>query len=54
MIDAMKELLDLPLVYVICGSGPWEDKLKEHVKEQGLENRVKFAGYVDEVPAMLR
>ena len=24
------------------------------MKEQGLENRVKFAGYVDEVPAMLR
>lgn len=54
MIDAMKELLDLPLVYVICGSGPWEDKLKEHVHELGLESRVKFAGYVEQIPAMLR
>lgn len=54
MIDAMKELMDLPLVYLICGSGPWEEKLKAHVKEQGLESRVKFAGYVDQVPAVLR
>ncbi len=54
MIDAMKELLDLPLVYVICGSGPWEEKLKTHVHELGLESRVKFAGYIEQVPAMLR
>ncbi len=54
MIDAMKELMDLPLVYLICGSGPWEEKLKAHVKEQGLESRVKFAGYVDQVPAVLQ
>lgn len=54
MIDAMKELLDLPLVYVICGSGPWEEKLKMHVKEQGLESRVKFAGYVDQIPGVLK
>ena len=44
MIDAMKELLDLPLVYIICGSGPEEDKLKAYVHELGLESRVKFAG----------
>lgn len=54
MIDAMKELMDLPLVYVICGSGPWENKLKQHVRDMGLENRVKFAGYVEQVPAILR
>ena len=53
MIDAMKELLDLPLVYIICGSGPEEDKLKAYVHELGLESRVKFAGYVEQVPAML-
>ncbi|MBO5483665.1 MAG: glycosyltransferase family 4 protein [Lachnospiraceae bacterium] len=54
MIDAMKELGDLPVSYLICGSGPKEEELKRHVKELGLEKRIKFAGYVTEVPKLLQ
>ncbi len=53
MIDAMKELLDLPITYLICGSGPMEAELKKEVKEAGLEKRVKFAGFVDHVEELL-
>lgn len=54
MIEAMKELGDLPISYLICGSGPKEEELKKLVRENGLEKRVKFAGYVTEVPQLLR
>lgn len=53
MIQAMKELGDLPVSYVICGSGPMEQQLRDCVSELGLEERVKFAGYVTDVPDLL-
>ncbi len=54
MIEAMTELKDVPVVYVICGTGPMEQKLRVRVQELGLERRVFFAGYVTEVPALLK
>lgn len=53
MVEAMRELGDLPVSYLICGSGPEEGRLKERVRELGLEDRVKFAGYVTDVPELL-
>ena len=32
--------------YLIVGAGPEEDRLKQLVREKGLEDRVTFAGYV--------
>lgn len=49
MIQAMAELKDLKLTYLICGSGPMEEELKALVQELGLEKRVRFAGYVEDV-----
>ena len=54
MVEAMSELKDLPVTYLICGSGPKEEELKQKVQELGLEKNVKFAGYVTEVPELLR
>ncbi len=54
MIEAMSELKDLSLTYLICGSGPKEQELKQRVQELGLEKQVKFAGYVTDVPALLQ
>lgn len=53
MIQAMKELGDLAVSYVICGSGPMEQQLRDCVRQLGLEERVKFAGYVTDVPDLL-
>lgn len=53
MIEAMRELGDLPVSYLICGSGPKEEMLKRQVQEWGLQDRVKFAGYVTNVPELL-
>lgn len=53
MVEAMAELADLPVSYLICGSGPKEEELKRRVRELSLEDRVKFAGYVTDVPELL-
>lgn len=53
MIRAMKELLDLPVTYLIVGSGPLESYLMDVVDEEDLSERVKFAGYVNGVEKLL-
>ncbi len=54
MVEAMSEVRDLPITYLICGSGPKEEELKQKVKELELEDCVKFAGYVTDIPAILQ
>lgn len=46
-IEAMNEVRDLKLAYLICGEGRMEEELRKRVKELGIENRVFFAGYVN-------
>ncbi len=53
MIQAMRELGDLDITYLICGSGPLEQELHSYVSGSKLEDRVKFAGYVTDVPDLL-
>ncbi len=53
-IEAMAELRDLHLVYLICGRGRMEETLRKKVGELHLEERVRFAGYVENVPELLR
>ena len=50
VIEAVHDLRNegLPLVYVIGGMGEEEKRLRELVKKQGLEEWVKFLGYVSE------
>lgn len=53
IIEAFKELKDLKISYLICGSGPKEMELKKRVEELNLTDRVHFAGYVTNVPELL-
>lgn len=45
LIDAMKELPE-EYVCLIGGKGPLHDQLENHIKEQGLEDRVKLLGFL--------
>lgn len=47
LIDAMKELPD-EYVCLIGGKGPMHDQLENHIKESGLENRVKLLGFLND------
>lgn len=53
MVEAMAELKDLDLVYVICGTGEEESYLKQRVRELNLEKKVIFAGYVNDVMSVM-
>lgn len=53
-IEAMAELRDLNMVYLICGTGRMEEKLRRKVQELHLEKQVCFAGYVENVPELLQ
>lgn len=53
-IEALRELRDLKVAYLICGTGRMEQTLQKRVKELGLEKRVFFAGYVENTPAVLQ
>lgn len=40
-------------VFMICGSGREEEKLRSFVKKMGAENRVVFMGYRNDIPELL-
>lgn len=54
MIRAMDRFRQEPVVYLICGTGPLEKKLHDMVKEMHLEEKVRFAGYCEQIPDVLR
>lgn len=54
MIEAMALLRDLPMTYLICGTGPLEGDLRQRVRQLGLEEQVRFAGYVTDVKEVLQ
>lgn len=53
IIEAMSKLNNINVTYIICGTGPEEYELKKKVTELGLEGKVIFAGYVNNVPKVL-
>ena len=53
VIEALKELKDLKIVYLICGEGQMKEELQQKAKEYDLEDRVIFAGYVTDIPRVL-
>lgn len=55
LIDAMWRLVgSRPAHLVLCGDGPLEAPLRTRTRERGLESRVHFAGFVDDVWSWLR
>lgn len=54
VIEAMRELRDLKIAYLICGEGIMKEKLQAKIKEFNLSDRVFFAGYVNNTPEVLQ
>jgi glycosyltransferase involved in cell wall biosynthesis len=56
--DVIEALNKLPkeFCFVVCGSGSLEEKLKEQVGRNGLQERVRFMGFVDpsELPLLMK
>ncbi|MCB6568172.1 glycosyltransferase family 4 protein [Eubacterium limosum] len=50
VIKAMEKLKRTDIVYLICGQGELEEKLKNLTDELGLQNKVKFLGYQEATP----
>ena len=53
VIEALAQLKDLDIVYLICGTGAMDQELRSSVKDLGLEKKVICAGYVKDVPDVL-
>lgn len=49
IIKALKEINDNKIMYLICGHGELEEKLKNLVIELNLEKQVRFLGYRQDV-----
>ena len=55
VIEAVTALVDkYDIYYTICGKGPNEDKLRELIKSQGLEDRVRLLGYRTDMNEILQ
>ncbi len=53
-VEALAELRDLNLFYLVCGEGSMEETLRRRAEELGIERHVIFAGYVDNTPEVLQ
>ena len=54
LIDAMKQLKDLPIHLVLCGNGILLDELQQQCRDNGVEDRVHFAGYRRDIPSVMK
>lgn len=52
-VRMMAELRDMNISYLICGAGRMEETLRKTVQRLKIESKVRFAGYVENVPALL-
>ncbi len=53
LLDAARLLEDVPIRFVLAGSGPEEARLRARVEAEGLTGRVVFAGFREDVAALL-
>lgn len=49
MIEALARLNCPDIYYLICGKGPLKNELVELVNDLGLQSKVKFLGFVDDI-----
>lgn len=52
-IQALAQIEDRRIHYLLCGRGPAEDGLKQLAKELGVADRVHFLGFRDDIPLIL-
>jgi glycosyltransferase involved in cell wall biosynthesis len=49
VVEAVESLQDkMPILFLIVGDGPYQDKLRNIVEEKGISSHVKFTGWVDQ------
>lgn len=53
-LNAISKIKELNFEYWIAGVGDLETKLKEQVNELGLSKKVKFLGYISDIPILLK
>ena len=53
IIKALAAMKECNFKYILCGRGALEERLKSLVAEYGLENRVIFAGFRNDIPELL-
>jgi glycosyltransferase involved in cell wall biosynthesis len=53
-IKALVPIRDLNFEYLIAGIGDLEEDLKAQVEHLGLQDKVKFVGYVSDIPSLLK
>lgn len=54
VIKAMERIKNKNIVYVMCGIGEEKENLEEYVKNHNLQETVKFAGYREDIPELLK
>ncbi|MBN2471651.1 MAG: glycosyltransferase [Anaerolineae bacterium] len=55
LLEAVATLADLPQVkLLVVGDGPLRETLEAQVRSLGIEDRVHFTGFVQDIPAVLR
>lgn len=53
LLDALSQVRDARFIAVFAGNGPLEQQVRERAAALGLTERVRFAGYRRDVPALL-
>ncbi len=54
IVKALALLKDLPFIFIIIGAGEEEKRLKETVEKEGIEDKVVFAGFVEDASRYLK
>ncbi|MEQ9289023.1 MAG: glycosyltransferase family 4 protein [Cyclobacteriaceae bacterium] len=54
-INTAREIVkeDIPTMFFIIGTGPMEAELKGYVEELGLQNKIVFTGFIDNISEVL-
>ncbi len=53
-LSAISKIKELNFKYWIAGVGELEEELKDQVERLGLQDKVKFLGYVSDIPSLLK
>ena len=53
-LNSISKIKNLDFEYWIAGVGEQESELKEQINELGLSEKVKFLGYISDIPALLK
>ena len=53
-LNSISKIKNLDFEYWIAGVGEQESELKEQANELGLSEKVKFLGYISDIPVLLK